>query len=126
MIVLDTHIWLWLVAEPVRLSSVASAVVDEADRIGVSAISCWEVAMLAAKQRIRLDRPVVDWLEDALLRPRVELLAITPAVAALAAEIEAHGDPADRLIVATALTHEATLVTKDATIRASSLIDTIW
>ncbi|WP_437780793.1 type II toxin-antitoxin system VapC family toxin [Sorangium sp. So ce1097] len=126
MIVLDTHAWFWLVASPDRLSEQAAIAIDGADSLGVSAMSCWEIAMLAEKGRIELDRPAHRWLEDALASSATRLLPIEPPVAALAARLPLHGDPADRLIVATAITASAALVTKDQQIRSSHLVSTIW
>ncbi|WP_437897281.1 type II toxin-antitoxin system VapC family toxin [Sorangium sp. So ce124] len=68
MIVLETHAWFWLVASPDRLSEQAAVAVDGADRLGVSAMSCWEIAMLTEKGRVDLDRPAQRSLEDALAR----------------------------------------------------------
>jgi PIN domain nuclease of toxin-antitoxin system len=126
VIVLDTHAWFWLVASPDRLSEVAATAIDSADKIGISAISCWEIAMLAEKKRLELDRPAPKWLEDALTSTGTVLLSIEPAIAALAARLPLHGDPADRLIVATAMTGGAELVTKDQKIRSSGLVSTVW
>ncbi|WP_437654876.1 type II toxin-antitoxin system VapC family toxin [Sorangium sp. So ce1182] len=126
MIVLDTHAWFWLVASPDRLSEQAADAIDRADRLGVSAVSCWEIAMLAEKGRVELDRPAQRWLEDALASSGTLLLPIDPAIAALAARLPLHGDPADRLIVATAMTANAELITKDHQIRSARLVPTIW
>lgn len=126
MIVLDTHAWLWLVIDPQRLGPDAVEAIDQADEIGVSAISCWEVAMLAAKGRIALDRGTFEWLDAALAGPPAKLLPIDPEVAAVAVTLPLHGDPADRLIVATALSRGAPLVTKDEAIQKSGLLRTIW
>lgn len=124
MIVVDTHVWFWLVTEPGRLSPPAAEAVDAAEKVGVAAISCWEIAMLVAKGRLLLDRPTSDWLKAALAGS--VLLPLDPDVAELAARLAMHGDPADRLSVATALTQGATLVTKDDAIRRSGLVQTIW
>jgi PIN domain nuclease of toxin-antitoxin system len=96
--------------------------------IGVPAICCVEVAALAARGRIVLDRPTLDWLSDALDQPRVELLPLSPAVAVKAADLPATlpGDPADRLIVATAVLESAPLVTKDERLRGFAGVRTIW
>lgn len=126
MIVLDTHAWFWLVASPDRLSGAAVTAIDGSDSIGVSAISCWEIAMLAGKGRIEMDRPARQWLEDALTNTGTVLLPLDPPVAALAARLPLHGDPADRLIVATAITAGAELLTKDHQSRSSGLVVTIW
>ncbi len=126
MIVLDTHVWFWLVTEPSRLSRSAMGAIQQADEIGVCAISCWEIAMLIAKGRILVDRRTDEWLKAALAGPGAVLLPLEPDVAALAAALEMHGDPADRLIVATALTRGAPLVTKDDAIQRSGLVQAIW
>jgi len=125
--VLDTHAWIWLTADPDRLGREARRALRGRQARGVAAISCWEVAALAERGRIALDRDPVDWLDEALRAGRVELLPLTPAVAVTSTTLGAlPGDPADRLIVATALTHGATLVTRDERIRASGLVKTLW
>ena len=111
VIILDTHAWIWWVSAPARLGRVAQRAIDKANRIGIPAICCFEVGTLVAKGRIGLDRSPLHWLQDALTLPRVELLTITPAVAVMAAELPAlfPGDPADRLIAATAILESAPL-----------------
>ena len=128
MTVLDTHAWIWWVSEPARLGKSARRALDGAKRVGVPAICCLELATLAARGRITLDRPPLEWIHEALTQPRVELLALTPAVAVKAAGLPATfpGDPADRLVVATALIETAILVTKDDRIRRSRIIETVW
>lgn len=128
MTILDTHAWLWWVGEPARLGTKARRLLGEARRIGVPAICCLEVAALAARERISLDRPVLAWLQESAALPRVELMALTPAIAVKAASLPAAfpGDPADRLIVATALIEGAMLVTKDDRIRQSGVVQTVW
>jgi PIN domain nuclease of toxin-antitoxin system len=128
MTVLDTHAWIWWVSEPARLGKRARRILDGKTRVGVPAICCLEVATLAARGRITLDRPPLEWIHDALAQPQVELLALTPAVAVKAAALPSSfpGDPADRLIVATTLIESANLVTKDDRIRRSGLVETIW
>ena len=122
MIVLDTHAWLWWVADPARLSKRARAAIDDATEIGVSAISAWEVAMLEERGRITLDRPAPRWIRAALeVDPRVVEAPIDTGIAVLAATLGADGmpgDPADRFIYATARTRRARLVTRDAALRA--------
>ncbi len=83
--------------------------------------------MLAARGGIELDRDPVTWIDDALRSTEIELLPLTPAVAVASARLAMpHGDPADRLIVATALTHGAVLVTKDERIRRAGIVQTAW
>ena len=128
MIVLDTHVWLWWLSEPSLLSKNASREIEKADRIGICSISCFEVAIAVAKGRISIDRGILDWLETALAQPRVELLQITPRIAARASQLGTafHGDPADRLITATAMMESVPLVTKDARIRKYPGVPSIW
>ena len=128
MIILDTHAWIWWVSKPAKLGRVAKREIHRAKKIGVPAICCVEVATLASRNRITLDRPPLQWLIDALTLPRVDLLAITPAVAVKAAELPAlfPGDPADRLIAATAILESALLITKDERMQESAIVRTAW
>ncbi len=82
--------------------------------------------MLVEKRRVEIDQPTEQWLAIALRSTGAELLPIGPTVAALAARMPLHGDPADRLIVATTILSGAELVTKDHLIRTSGLVATIW
>jgi PIN domain nuclease of toxin-antitoxin system len=127
VIVLDTHAWIWWASAPGRLGRRGRAALEAADRIGVPSVCCFEVAAASARGRISLDRAVLEWLEQALSLPRAELLPLTPAVAVRATQLAGfQGDPADRLIVATAILHGATLVTKDRNIRVSASVATLW
>ena len=126
MILLDTHAWLWWHAAPNRLSARARKAIDKAETVAIAAISTWEVAMLVGKRRVTLDRDPVLWMQQALARDRAILLPLSPEVAALSATITAHGDPADRMILATASLHHVALVTKDEKLRQSPIVTTIW
>ena len=127
MIVLDTHTWIWWASEPARLGRRGRAAIEAADRIGVPAVCCFEVAAAVSRGRITFDRAPLDWIEQALALPRVELLPLTTAVAVKATQLGGfHGDPADRLIVATALLAGATLVTKDQNIRSYGPVANVW
>jgi PIN domain nuclease of toxin-antitoxin system len=127
MIVLDTHAWIWWASDPARLGRKGRAAIDAADRIGVPAVCCFEVAAAAARGRIGLDRAPLEWLEQALALPRVRLLPLTPAVSVRATQLGGfHGDPADRLIVATAILESATLVSRDHNIRGYPSVTTVW
>jgi PIN domain nuclease of toxin-antitoxin system len=128
MIILDTHVWLWWTNESTKLSSRAEEVIQEAALIGIPAICCWEVAMLVDKSRIGLSMSVEAWFELALQRPNVKLMPLTPAIAALSTQLpeDFHGDPADRLIVATSLIHRAPLVSKDQKIQNCDSVKVIW
>lgn len=87
--------------------------------LGVSAISCWEVAKLVEYGRLVLPCPVNEWLGEALAYPGVQLLDLTPTVAVASTQLpgEFHRDPADQIIVATALVHRCPLATADEKIR---------
>ncbi|MEV4422467.1 type II toxin-antitoxin system VapC family toxin [Patulibacter sp. NPDC049589] len=130
MIVLDTHAWIWWSADRDRLSTVARAAIDDAAEIGISAISAWEVAMLAERERIALDRPVASWVRQALTAdPRTVEVPLTASIALQAVALGAegmHADPADRFILASARHLGAALVTKDRALRAHDPARTVW
>lgn len=130
MIVLDTHVWLWWTSSPDRLSVDATSAIAEADRIVISTISCWEVAMLSERRRITLDRPVGQWVRAAL-RADERVAAVAPdeniaVTAALPGSDAFHGDPADRFIYATTTALDATLITRDEAIRRFDATRAVW
>jgi PIN domain nuclease of toxin-antitoxin system len=122
VIVLDTHIWVWWVHGDSRLTTRQARFIQEheAQGLGVSAISCWEIAMLVQRKRLDLGRPAREWFDAALAYPGMRLLELSPQVAVESTELPGnfHGDPADRMIVATARVWQAPLVTSDAKILA--------
>ena len=101
--------------------------VTPADPVLVSDISLWEVATLASLGRIELTIPLRQWLESAAAPPLVQRCAISPAVAAEVAALPKtfHRDPADRILVATARVHGATLLTRDRRIVDADIVDTL-
>ena len=119
LLVLDTHIWIWLLNGNVdQLSENALEAITEASesgQIGVCAISVWEVGMLEAKGRLRLSQGCMDWVRAALSAPGIRLLALTPEIAIESSRLpgEIHSDPADRMLAATARILNGTLITKD-------------
>lgn len=117
MIVLDTHIWVWWAADRDRLTEkqIATIEANEGDVIGISAITCWEVAKLIERGRIELTCPVEEWFDLALQYPGVKLLELTPTIAVDSTRLpgQFHRDPADQIIVATARTYQCPLVTSD-------------
>jgi len=117
-VLLDTHVVQWWSAEPDRLSQPAARALEEADELAVAAISWFELAWLARHERIVVTIPVRSWLEQ--LSAEVSTVELTPAIADTAAALPASypGDPADRLIYATAVERGWRLVTKDRRIRA--------
>lgn len=122
MILLDTHIWIWWIQEhPALPKSLRDRLeAEQATGICVSVFSCWEVAMLASQQRIRLPIATLEWLEAALTRPGTRLLDLTPEITVESTQLPGtfHRDPADQIIVATARIHDLALVTLDAKIRS--------
>jgi PIN domain nuclease of toxin-antitoxin system len=128
LIILDTHAWIWFVDDPARLSKPAARAIWSSREIGLAAISCWEIAVLVEKGRIKLDRSPLDWIEESLAQSGMTLFPLTPAVAVRAAQLGQAfpGDPGDRLIAATALVQSAQLVTKDQTMQEIAILPTIW
>jgi PIN domain nuclease of toxin-antitoxin system len=125
VIVVDTHVLLWWLSSPRKLSRAAARSLKSARRVGVAAITPWEIAMLVTKDRITLDRSPLEWIRDALDTPRVELLPLTPAIAVHAARFPP-GDPADRIIAATAVVEGVALVSADERIAALAGVEIIW
>lgn len=117
MILLDTHIWVWWVDGNKNLSQEQTLEIqnNEAGMIGVSAISCWEVAKLVEHRRIELAVSIDEWIQQALNYPGVRLLELTPEIAIESTRLpEAfHRDPADQIIVATARIYDCPLITVD-------------
>lgn len=115
MIILDTHAWFWWLAESPKLSPTALEVIEREDIVGIPAISCWELAMLVSKERIKLSMDVKVWMDIAFEHPKVKLLPLTAEIAVLSTRLPGnfHGDPADRLIVATCLINKSSLISKD-------------
>jgi PIN domain nuclease of toxin-antitoxin system len=122
VILLDTHVWIWWVQGEPRLSRLSALRVEQAEStgIGISAISCWEVAKLVAYRRLELPLSIDDWLAAALDYPGVELLPITPRIAVESTQLpgEFHKDPADQIIVATARVLRCAVMTADQKICA--------
>lgn len=116
-VLLDTHVVHWWSAEPKRVSAPARKALDSADELAVSAISWFELAWLARNERIVVNVPIRTWLQG--LAAQVRTIGITPAIADTAVALPSSfpGDPADRMIYATAIEHDLSLVTKDRAIR---------
>ena len=128
MIVLDTHTWVWWVHGDNRLPARFGRYIEqrESDGLGVSIISCWEVAKLVEYGRLGLPRPVDEWLDEALAYPGIVLLSLTPSIVVESTTMPGgfHRDPADQLIVATARVYACPLVTLDAKIRSYPHVQT--
>ena len=130
MILLDTHIWAWWVAEDPRLTDSQRQSIHESQSggLGVSVISCWEVAKLVQNSRLKLDRPVDLWVSQALGYPGVRLLELTPRIAVESTHLpgEFHKDPADQILVATSRIHDCPILTTDARILNYPHVKTLW
>ena len=129
MILLDTHVLVWLTSEPTKLSKHANSAIRRASRgggIAISGITLWELGWLASHGRLQLTGTVEAYLEE--VSSRVAVLPITTKVAALANlfSTDYSSDPCDRIIGATALAEGITLVTKDEKIRDCEQIRTVW
>lgn len=116
MILLDTHVIIWFAEDSEHLGARTTKLTDAAlqrDEVAVAAISFWEIAMLAAKGRLKLDLPPTA-MRRRVLEQGIREIALDGAIGIAAVQLaKFHGDPADRMIVATALTLDATLITAD-------------
>jgi PIN domain nuclease of toxin-antitoxin system len=129
VILLDTHVLIWLAGEPAKLSSKAAASIRAAPKeggIAISAITLWELAWLATHGRLRISGTADAFVER--ISSHTAILPITARIAVLANQFPANysSDPCDRLIGATALSEGIPLVTKDRSIRSSKQLKTIW
>jgi len=129
-VLLDTHLWLWWLLGSPQLPSRERQAIDQAAQarqLRLAAISLWEAQMLQAKGRLQLDRPFEHWLRRAAAADVITVLPLDCEVVICVNSLPAdfHGDPADRLIVATALAHALPLATFDSTIRRSQVVP-LW
>ena len=126
-LLLDTHAWVWWITRPERLSRRQRAAIDRVRRaarepILVSIISCWEVALLAQRGRLRFSIDADAWLDRATSLPGLEVVPLSLATISIAVRLIGLRDPADQLVVATALERGARLVTSDSQIAGSELV----
>jgi PIN domain nuclease of toxin-antitoxin system len=115
VIVLDTHIWLWLVnANFAEFPAHWRERIESAARVGISPVSCYEIAMAHRKGRIKISTTPQEWFQQALDPVGIELFPLTANIAAHAVDLSpVHKDPFDRLIIATALEYGAKLASVD-------------
>jgi PIN domain nuclease of toxin-antitoxin system len=131
MIVLDTHAWVWFVSNPELLSKKAERTIERAvvdNNVFISSISAWEVALLTSKKRLLLSMEVADWIKKSEMLPFVNFIPVDNFIAVKSVNLPQsfHSDPADRIIIATAISLGASLITKDERILKYPHVKTIW
>ncbi len=131
MILLDTHVWLWLLHEPNRLSDAAQAVIDKEELqngLLVSVISVWEIAVKSSIGKLDIPLPIQEWYKLAQTHSGVVIEPLSPidAIASTQLPGDFHKDPADRILVAIAMRYEIPLVTRDTKIIDYPHVQTIW
>jgi PIN domain nuclease of toxin-antitoxin system len=130
--VLDTHALIWWVSDAPQLSRVAKNAIRKTlranERLLVSAITAWEIALLVKKQRLVLTMDVVEWIAATESIEGVQYVPIDHKLAVQSQFLpgEFHADPADRLIVALARQHNVSLITADERIQQYPQVATIW
>ena len=123
-LLLDTHVLIWLMNGDKNLSKNSQELIEASRENGsvfISAISVWEVSMLEQKNRVILNKPCIDWIKNAM-RYGIKLLELTPEIAIQSTQLPSYcaGDPADRIIIATARIESLLLLTCDERILAYS------
>ncbi len=131
MILLDTHVLVWLVGQPEKLSRAAASAIRRArnsDGMALADISVWELALLFSRGVLQSHGTVENTVRNLLDRSGITVKCVTPEIAALATQFpnDYPRDPVDRLIGATARAEGLALITRDENIRKSSLLKTIW
>jgi PIN domain nuclease of toxin-antitoxin system len=129
VILLDTHVLIWLASDPSKLSKKAAAAIRSSSKQGgmaISAITLWELGWLATHGRLSFGGTVEDFVEKISSRTAIRPITVKVAVLAIQLPTNYSGDPCDRLIGATALAEGLPLVTKDRNIRGCRQLQTIW
>jgi PIN domain nuclease of toxin-antitoxin system len=131
VILLDTHAWIWFVNDPRQLSERARDAISEATTkrsIYISSISVWEVALLVATGRLELTIDVQDWIAKSEALPFFTFVPVDNATFLRSVLLPGplHADPADRVIIATAIMKGMPVVTKDERIRKYATVKSIW
>ena len=127
MIILDTHIWIWLINQDSKLPINIKSIINQNEILGLSQISCWEVSMLVSKNRLDLQIDINIWMKYATKYSKIKLLELSPEISILSNNLSTtfHQDPADRIITATAIKMNLPLATLDKNIINSNLVETI-
>ena len=129
MIVLDTHALVWLAIAPERLGERARKSIAAEGDCAISTITAQEIAFLVMRRRIELDRPVARWIADVLRVHEVRAVAPTVSIAVRAGSLDPAsfpGDPADRLIYATAVEHGSRIASADRRLHAADPARVLW
>ncbi|TFW23417.1 type II toxin-antitoxin system VapC family toxin [Duganella callida] len=131
MILLDTHALVWWVEFSPRLSNTARQAIAterQSGRIGISAFSCWQIALLVSRGKLSISNEINTWLAAIEALNRICFIPVDHAIAVRSVYLPAglHDDPADRIIVATAMMKNIPIVTVDTRIRAYPHVQTIW
>lgn len=131
MIVLDTHVLVWWLSEPKKLSDKARKKINEEvkkEGLLVSSISVWEIYMLVKKGRLKLTMDVDSWLEKVEGLPAIRFIPVDNKVASKSVTLpgKLHDDPADRMIIVTALQQGAVLITGDKRILDYPHVRSLW
>lgn len=131
MITIDTHILIWWITDPKKLSPKATKIINTEKHKGlilVSSISVWEIYLLIKKNRLKLNIKTQDWFKEVESLPFVQFIPVSNSLAARSVNLtgDFHSDPADRMIVATAQEKGTVLITSDERIRKYQHVETIW
>ena len=131
MIVLDTHVWVWWLSDPSALPARARTMVRDAAAaraVYVSAISTWEVMLLASKARLEFTMDAHDWISKSEALPFLHFVPVDNTIAIRSVRLPEpfHRDPADRIIVATAMTMGAAIVSSDSRILEYPHVKATW
>lgn len=131
MILMDTCAIIWDALTPKQLSSKALKAINKADEYNaliIADISLWEISMLIKRGRIQIDSTPATFINLYLQSRNISVIPISPEIAELSVNLghEINNDPADRIIAATSIIHNAQLVTADQNLRDCELIDAVW
>jgi len=131
MILLDTHIWIWFLSNPEYLSKKVKAEIERAmaqTKIMVSSISIWETALLVSRNRLKLKNSLDIWLKEAEKLPFISYIPVDNHLFLQSVQLPSslHNDPADRIIIATAMEQKAILITKDKKLRDYPHVESLW
>ncbi|NET59712.1 MAG: type II toxin-antitoxin system VapC family toxin [Symploca sp. SIO2E6] len=126
VILLDTHIWIWFITQEFeRFPAHWRGIIETSEVVGISPVSCYEVALAQQRGRLQLPCTTKRWLQEALEPSGITLFPITAQIADQAVNLSpVHKDPFDRLIIATALVYQAKLASIDGLFSQYSELDT--